>query len=117
MSGTFGFQPGEPTDGPSGNPLGNLDQFGAMLEQLGRLMRSTGTDSGPLNWDLAKQVARQQAVAGGDPSPTAADQTAVAESVRLAELWLDERTTFPAARGAGRAWSRSDWVEATVPAW
>jgi len=113
----FGFQPGDEDPGAAGNPLGGLDQFGAMLEQLGRMMRSAGTDSGAVNWDLAKQVARQHAVADGDPTPTSPDASAVADAVRLAELWLDERTTFPASPGAGRAWSRSDWVESTLPAW
>ena len=113
----FGFQPGDPDDKDSGNDPGGMAQFGAMLEQLGRMMRSTGTDTGPVNWDLAKQVARQQAVSDGDPSPSNVDKDAVADAVRLSELWLDERTTFPAATGTARSWSRSDWVEQTLPAW
>ncbi len=114
----FGFQPND--DDPnerSTNPLGGMDQFGAMLEQLGRMMRSSGTQAGAVNWDLAQQVARQHAVSEGDPSPTAGDTAHIADAVRLAELWLDDRTTFPASPGAGRAWSRSDWVTSTLPAW
>ncbi len=119
MSGSFGFTPDDDQPGQGGgNPFGGIEQFGAMLEQIGRMMSAAGTPSeGAINWDLAKQVARQQAVAQADPTPTSADTDAVAAAVRLAELWLDERTTFPAAAGAGRAWSRSDWVEATLPAW
>ncbi len=113
----FGFQPGDEDPSGAGNPLGEMAQFGAMLEQLGRMMRGADADTGPVNWDLAKQVARQQAVAEGDPSPTSADSAAVSDAVRLAELWLDERTTFPAATGSARTWSRSDWVESTLPAW
>lgn len=113
----FGFQPGDGDPGAQQNPFGGMDQFGAMLEQLGRMMRSSGSSGGAVNWDLATQVARQHAVAEGDPSPTASDTSAVADAVRLAELWLDARTTFPASPGAGQAWSRSDWVEGTLPAW
>ena len=113
----FGFQPGDEDPHAQQNPFGGMDQFGAMLEQLGRMMRSSGGGGGAVNWDLATQVARQHAVAEGDPSPTAGDAAAVADAVRLAELWLDQRTTFPASPGAGQAWSRSDWVAGTLPAW
>jgi putative hydrolase len=114
----FGFQPSD--EDPSANqpPFGGgMDQFGAMLEQLGRMMRASGSGGGSVNWDLATQVAREHAVAEGDPSPSVADSAAVADAVRLAELWLDDRTTFPASPGAGQAWSRSDWVVGTLPAW
>lgn len=118
----FGFGPpdderGGPKD-PAGNPFGSgMDQFGAMLEQLGRMMRASATPGGAVNWEVAEQVARQQALQEGDPSPTSADQGEVAAAVRLAELWLDERTTFPASTGNARAWSRSDWIASTMPAW
>lgn len=117
----FGFGPPDDERGKPGDPSnpfgGGMDQFGAMLEQLGRMMRAGGSSAGAVNWDLAKQMARQHAVAEGDPSPTQADQSQVADAVRLAELWLDERTTFPAAPAVARAWSRSDWVESTMAAW
>ena len=71
---------------------------------------------GPVNWDLAKDVARQ-AASGDDPSMTAADHTAVADAIRLAELWLDPTTSFSAATTSARAWSRADWIEATLPTW
>lgn len=118
----FGFgPPDDERGGPGGNannPFGGgMDQFGAMLEQIGRMMRATGSSTGAVNWDLTEQIARQQAVQDGDPSATNADHTDIAAAVRLAELWLDERTTFPAATGDARAWSRSEWVTATLPAW
>ncbi len=69
-----------------------------------------------MNWDLAKDVARQ-AAAGDDPSMAAADHAAVADAIRLAELWLDPTTSFSAATTSARAWSRADWIEATLPTW
>jgi putative hydrolase len=35
----------------------------------------------------------------------------------VADLWLDEVTTFPTGVRAAQAWSRSEWVEATLPVW
>jgi putative hydrolase len=37
--------------------------------------------------------------------------------MRLAELWLDAATALPAGATSASAWSRAEWVEATLPAW
>ena len=92
--------------------VGGTD-FSSALHRFADMMSWQG---GPVNWDLAKDVARQ-AAAGDDPSMTAADHTAVADAIRLAELWLDPTTSFPAATTSARAWSRADWIEATLPTW
>lgn len=114
----FGFQPSDDDPQRRADPLAGIGQFGEMLEQLGRMMRSASTDPGSaVNWDVAKQIARQQAATGGDPSVTGIDVAAVADAVRLADLWIDERTTFPASTGSSRAWSRAEWVEGTMQAW
>lgn len=80
-----------------------------------QLMASAG--DGPVNWQLAHDVARQAAVAEGDPAPSSSDEREVAEALRLADLWLDPVTDLTSAAAAGRAWSRSEWVEATLPTW
>ena len=41
----------------------------------------------------------------------------VDEALRLADLWLGDVTTFPSGSGRTQAWSRSEWVEATLPVW
>jgi putative hydrolase len=104
----FGFgKPGDPNDPGSGTDISNaLHRFADMLSWQG----------GPVNWDLAKDVARQ-AAAGDDPSIGPAEQAAVADAIRLAELWLDPTTSFPAATTSARAWSRAEWIEATLPTW
>jgi putative hydrolase len=104
----FGFgKPGDPDDPGSGTDISNaLHRFADMLSWQG----------GPVNWDLAKDVARQ-AAAGDDPSIGAAEQTAVTDAIRLAELWLDPTSSFPAATTSARAWSRAEWIEATLPTW
>src|ERR1039458_2891399 len=108
---------GGPGDNPGGNPLGPLgdpQQFADALRQFADLMAWQG---GPVNWDLAKNVARQTVAAEGDPSVLEKDRQKIVEAIRLADLWLDEVTTFPTGVRAAQAWSRSEWVEATLPVW
>src|SRR5450432_3734068 len=99
---------------PGGGPLGDPQQFADALRQFADLMSWQG---GPVNWDLAKNVARQTVAAEGDPSVLEKDRQKIVEAIRLADLWLDEATTFPTGVRAAQAWSRSEWVEATLPVW
>jgi len=78
-------------------------------------MFTSGGD-GPVNWDLAHDGARQ-AVAGDDPSPSWGEKAAVEQAGRLAELWLDPVTALPPTGASCEAWSRAQWVEATLPTW
>ncbi len=107
----FGF--GAPDDRPGGF---DMSQLGAMLQHLGRLLESGGSE-GPVNWDLARDTARQAIVAAGDPSVNAAERAEVTESVALAQLWLDDACTFPTSSADAAAWSRSEWLVGTLPAW
>ena len=119
MSGQFpfGFTPGGSDDPDRPGPGGfDMSQLGAALESLGRMMQA-GSSEGAVNWEMATQLARQTVAAEADPTPGTAAREEVAAAVRLAEMWLDERTTFPAATATARAWSRAEWVQATVPAW
>src|SRR5580700_5409141 len=116
-SGGSGGSGGGSGDNPGGNPLGPLgdpQQFADALRQFADLMAWQG---GPVNWDLAKNVARQTVAAEGDPSVLDADRKKVVEAVQLADLWLNEVTSFPSGVRAAQAWSRSEWVEATLPVW
>src|SRR5690606_33994490 len=89
--------------------------FQHVLAQVQRLL-STPSD-GPVNTDVSHDVARQVAVAEGDPSVTAAQQRAATDALSVAELWLDAVTDLPPSGGKSHAWSRSEWVEHTLPAW
>ena len=110
-----GGQPPEP-GGPFGgaNPFGDPQQFADALRQFADLMSYRG---GPVNWDLAKNVARHAVAAAGDPSVLATQRNEIVEAVRLADLWLEDVTTFPSGIKTVQAWSRSEWVEATFPVW
>jgi putative hydrolase len=86
-----------------------------VMAQVQRLLSASGDD--PVNADVAHDVARQVAVAEGDPSLTGGQARSATEALSVAELWLDVVTDLPPAGGRPRAWSRSEWVEATLPAW
>jgi putative hydrolase len=124
----FGFgpsgrpeEPEEPGDDPFGlgallggmGGAGGAGDLGGMFAQLQKLMSWSG---GPVNWDLATEVAttasRQQ-----DRPVTAAETAEVVEACRLADLWLDGVTGLPAVGGTAQAWTRTGWVEDTLPAW
>ena len=113
MSGNLPFGFGAPDEG---QPAFDMNQLGAMLQHLGRLMQSGGAD-GSVNWDLARDTARQALSASGDPSVSDAERRAVDDAVSLAQVWLDPACTFPTSSTDGRAWSRSEWLEGTFPAW
>ena len=100
--------------GGGGGQPGATPDLGALFAQLQRMLTPY---EGTVNWDLARDVARQTVAQADDPSPSAADQAAVADAVRLAELWLDAACTLPAGASLAAAWSRAEWVEATLPVW
>ncbi|MCQ9677250.1 zinc-dependent metalloprotease [Corynebacterium sp. BF-R-2] len=110
--GAFGFSAG---GAGGGGGLGDLlNQFGQMLSGMGSSM-SSPEGSGPVNYDLAKRIAQQQI--SGDKEVNEKDRTAVQESVRLAELWLDDATLLPTASGSVTAWNSTEWLEHTLPMW
>src|ERR1022692_1752321 len=120
----FGFGPpgdrggssdpgGSAGSGPLG-PLGDPQQFADALRQFADLMSWQG---GPVNWDLAKNIARQTIAAKGDPSVLDIERQKVADAIRVADLWLEDVTSFPTGIRTVQAWSRSEWVEATLPVW
>ncbi|RYV50452.1 zinc-dependent metalloprotease [Pengzhenrongella frigida] len=89
--------------------------LGIVLGQVQKMLAESG--SGPVNWDVAHDVARQAAVAEGDPSLTPGQVRTALEALSVAELWLDAATDLPPAGGVARAWNRSEWVEHTLPTW
>ncbi|UJP41831.1 zinc-dependent metalloprotease [Cellulomonas palmilytica] len=86
-----------------------------VLAQVQSLFASGGDE--PVNWQMAHDLARRQASVGGDPSLTPARTRQVLDALTVAELWLDAATELPPATAPARAWSRAEWVEATLPTW
>ena len=114
--GPGGGGPGDPGGGAMGpfGAMGDPQQFADALRQFADMLSYRG---GPVNWDLAKNVARHAIVAAGDPSVLDAQRREITDAVRLADLWLDEAAEFPSGIRKIEAWSRSEWLEATFPVW
>ncbi|ORI18218.1 zinc-dependent metalloprotease [Rhodococcus sp. 1168] len=91
-----------------------LTQFGQMLSGMGTQGQG-GATAGPVNYDLAVQLARQQI--GTITSVTAGKSEAVADAAHLAELWLDGATTLPAGASKTLAWTPGDWLDNTIETW
>ncbi|WP_067681441.1 zinc-dependent metalloprotease [Nocardia miyunensis] len=95
-------------------------QLGQMLTSLGQMFSNMGqpgsAQDGPVNYDIAKRLARQQ-LGASVPPVSAGSQSAVTDAAHLAELWLDAATTFPAGATRTVAWTANDWIEQTLPTW
>ncbi|MEU1897351.1 zinc-dependent metalloprotease [Nocardiopsis dassonvillei] len=112
---------------PDGFPFGDPQQMANMLRQFADMMSAqpnpapgSGGDqrsSSGVNWDMAKDVARQTVAQEGDPSVPASDYARVEEALRLADLWLDQATDLPSGVHTAQAWSRSEWIERTMDSW
>lgn len=115
----FGFALGgegfDPSAGLDPSALGQMfSQLGSMLSGMGSSM--TGPSAGgPVNYQLAANLARQQI---GNFTPVLDKETsAVADAVRLAEVWLDDVTTLPAGISKPVAWTPVQWLDETMPTW
>src|SRR5215472_7455636 len=83
-SGPGGSGPGTPGQPAPQDPMamfGNPQQFADALRQFADLMSWQG---GPVNWDLATNVARHTVAAQGDASILAPQSEEIAQALRLA---------------------------------
>lgn len=88
------------------------------LNQLfGQLQSMMQPYDGPLNWDVALDLARKTVAQSPDPTPSSAQQNAVADALHLADHWLDATTSFPSGVTSTQAWSRAEWVVGTTEVW
>jgi putative hydrolase len=140
----FGFD--LPAGAPDPNDPVAMQQFMSQLQQM-----FTATSSeGPVNWELARQVALAALTGGGgsampfgfgagvpdapgnelagesaegperpigNPGVTAADRSAVTETLRLADLWLENTSALPSGIATTSAWTRAEWITNTLPVW
>ena len=85
------------------------------MAQLQQLLAAPG--SGPVNWDLARQVAASQLGSTGDPAVTPFERHAVEEALRLADLWLEPSSALPSGIQTSVAWNRNEWIFRTLDVW
>ncbi|HEX6843614.1 MAG TPA: zinc-dependent metalloprotease [Actinomycetota bacterium] len=86
-----------------------------LFRELQRVMAAGA--GGPVNWELARQVAVASAVeAGADPEPTEEDRRRLEEAVRVAELQVSAFSglEMPAEMRKVEAVRRAEWVNANV---
>ena len=126
----FGFSlPGGAAPDP--NDPAQMQQFLGQLQQL-----FTTGEGGPVNWELARQVAHaaltgvggagfagftgaapDAPAAPGDPAISPADRAGVEEALHLADLWLEPASALPSGIQVVRAWTRTEWIDQTLPVW
>lgn len=108
MSTPEGFGGGNPFEG---GPLGDL------MRNLARFF----TGQGPLNWEIAKQMA-QWAASGGGPeaNPDPLSRVRLEELMRVAEMHVSEATGLPVATAGVltvAAVTKSEWALRTLDDW
>lgn len=109
----FGFGFGQFGQNEPGRDPDDIAGKIPLFAELQRLLAGSG---GPVNWDLARQLAISS-LAGQHRRMTSADHDAVADAVRLADIWLDGVTDLPSGITTAEAWSQIDWVEKTIGTW
>ncbi|HEY0699297.1 MAG TPA: zinc-dependent metalloprotease [Micromonospora sp.] len=102
---------------PGGQPPDPNDpqQMQQLMAQLQQLLAAPG--SGPVNWDLARQVAASQLASGKDPAVHPHERHAVEEALRLADLWLEPVSALPSGIQQSVAWNRNEWIYRTLDVW
>lgn len=97
--------------------IANIDP--SMLTMISQQLQAmfTAPESGPFNAELATDVARKSVSAAGDQVISGQEVRHVEASVQVAGLWLDQVTSMSASTARAHAWSRAEWVEATMPLW
>src|SRR5580704_7520779 len=95
---------------------------GGPLEDLFRNLAKLLTSQGPVNWEIARQLAQWTATEGepeDNPDPIA--RVRLEELLRVADLHVSDTTGLSTSATGGllsaRAVTRSDWALRTLDAW
>jgi len=105
----FGFTPEDPNDPDrskdpnpfSNSPFGNFNelfqQFSGLGLNLQGLMAALSGQASPasLSKELIRDISRKFLSAHGELPVSVADLVATQEAMNIADLWLNEATTFP----------------------
>jgi putative hydrolase len=99
----------------------NVADLGQLFTQLGQMFSgagaamSSGQGSGPVNYDLARQLA-SRSIGFVKPIPDATS-SAISDAVHLAETWLDGVSALPAGTTKAAGWTPQDWIDNTLDTW
>ena len=95
----------------SQEPWGDIPLF----REIQRILSSS---QGPVNAEIATQVATALATQDGDSAPDTARERLFSDAIRNAELMLAGYTRLPAEEPAAvRLMSRAEWAKSTLGAW
>jgi coenzyme F420 biosynthesis associated uncharacterized protein len=103
-----------PEEQPFGVPPGDVWNDVPLFREIQRVLMSS---SGPVNWELARQVGIASASWGAeDPAPSEEDRRGFDEAVRVAELQVAGFTGLEAPSDIPRveAVRRGQWVQANI---
>lgn len=106
MSIPFGFSP---------NPGDNQNDLAAMFENIGRMIRNQGKNTGSVDWDSARDAIKR--VIGTDDAVTNRDQESMKIATELADLWLNDATAFPQIDSTFSLLTKQQWVDETFESW
>ncbi len=105
-------------DGDEPNPMGpSFEDVGADAPLLREIQRVLLSSTGPVNWELARQIGIASASWGGeDAAPTDDDRRTFEEAVRLAELKVQAFTGLEPPHDVPRVdpVRRGQWVQANI---
>ena len=107
-------EPRTPEGNPFGLPLGDAGADAPLFREIQRVLLSS---SGPVNWELARQVGIASASSSGeDPTPTAEDQRSFDEAVRVAEMHVSSFTGLETPNDLPKveAVRRAQWIQANI---
>jgi putative hydrolase len=95
------------------NPFGDQLRDAPLFQELQRILFSS---SGPVNWELARQIAVASAAGSGDEEPMESDRQTFEEAARVAELHIERFTGLDAPSDVAdvRAVRRAEWIQANV---
>jgi coenzyme F420 biosynthesis associated uncharacterized protein len=99
---------------PNEVPLGDILNDVPLLREVQRVILSS---TGPINWELARQIGIATASWGmDDPLPTDQDRQGLEDTVRAAELAVADFTGLSPPTDVVRveAYRRAQWVEANI---
>jgi putative hydrolase len=105
----FGF--GLPGGVPDPSDPQQMAKFIAQLQQM-----FSAPDSGPVDWDLARQIAEHQ-LTDSDPILGDDDRKSVSEALLLADHWLDQGTVLTSGVRTAATWTRREWITSTLDVW
>lgn len=88
----------------------NMGGFLSMARDL------LASPDGPVNWELATQVAKTRARQGDRPV-TSARADELKRALMQADLWLDAVTDHTAREATRQAWNRERWIDETLGVW